>query len=122
MLRSIIYYLLDNWREILYLWTILIIILVSITILKHNNIDFKFKRYLILFICGGYMLLSVICLTHYKKTPTDLKDILQVFTSTIFLGLGIILHQKQKTKHIAIIIIVISVIDLLSLFIKSLIT
>ncbi|NPA62967.1 MAG: hypothetical protein GXN95_05385 [Methanococci archaeon] len=68
------------------------------------------------------MLLSVICLTHYKKTPTDLKDILQVFTSTIFLGLGIILHQKQKTKHIAIIIIVISVIDLLSLFIKSLIT
>ncbi|ACX72194.1 hypothetical protein Metvu_0327 [Methanocaldococcus vulcanius M7] len=124
--KSIILYFLNNWRVILNLWAMFIVSLSFIVLLKHKiGINLK-KSATIFVICGVYALLSIF--GYYVIGNIGLKTLSHVFISTIFFGLGVILYIKYQseklnktTKYAAIILLLISLIDIAELFIKVLI-
>ncbi|WP_232156304.1 hypothetical protein [Methanocaldococcus infernus] len=123
-MKSFIFYFFNNWRLLLNLWVIFIASFLVTMLLKPKiNINFK-KSVTVSIICVIYALLSIFA--YYVIGNVGLKILSNVFISTIFFGIGIILYIKSEklnkiTKYAAIVLLLLSIMDLMKLFIKILI-
>ncbi|WP_456374640.1 hypothetical protein [Methanocaldococcus sp.] len=128
MVKSFIFYFFHNWRTILNLWVVFIVVLLAIVALKPKiSINIK-KSMAILVICIIYTLLDIFAY-YYVIGNISLNILSNIFISVVLFGLGIILYVKYQSekltnktvKYAAIVLLVLSLIDIIELYIKILI-
>ncbi|XRO75708.1 hypothetical protein ACO3TA_02275 [Methanocaldococcus sp. 28A] len=126
-MKSFIFYFFYNWRTILNLWIVFIVVLLAIVTLKPKiSINIK-KSGAILVICIIYTLLNIFA--YYVIGNISLNILSNVFISVVLFGIGIILYVKYQSekltnntvKYAAIVLLFLSLIDVIELYIKILI-